>query len=145
MKDKLDEFVDQLQEKIFDEAREVLGEEGFHRWRNIQNRGKMENPTAHGRLTGTCGDTMEIFLEIENNLVKNASYMTDGCGTSNVSASFAAEMAVGRNVEDLVNITGEAIMERLGNLPENEIHCPFLAASTIQETLDDYMIKQRKS
>ncbi|MFO7753733.1 MAG: iron-sulfur cluster assembly scaffold protein [Desulfobacteraceae bacterium] len=145
MKDKLDEFVDQLQEKIFDEAKEVLGEEGFLRWRNINNRKRMDNPDAHGKLTGTCGDTMEIFLETENGLVKDASYMTDGCGTSNVCASFAAEMAIGKNVEEMVDITGEAIMEKLGNLPENEMHCPFLAASTIQETIDDYMQKQRKT
>jgi nitrogen fixation protein NifU and related proteins len=141
MNDSLDEFVDQLQDKINTEAKEVLGEQGFKRWQSPQFRGKMENFNAHGRITGTCGDTMEIFLKIENDSIKEASYLTDGCGTSNVCGSFAAEMTIGKTFEELPDITGELILSRLGTVPKDEQHCAFLAASTIQEAIDDYMNK----
>ncbi|MCK5311303.1 MAG: iron-sulfur cluster assembly scaffold protein [Desulfobacteraceae bacterium] len=142
MNDSLDDFVNQLQNKINDEAKGVLGKQGFERWQNPQYRGKLDNFHAHGRITGTCGDTMEIFLKIENDSIKEASYLTDGCGTSNVCGSFAAEMTIGKSFEQLPEITGESILNRLGEVPKDEQHCAFLAASTIQEAIDDYMIKK---
>ena len=39
--------------------------------------------------------------------------------------------------------TGEMILDILGGLPEEDRHCAFLAAETLQEALDDYMRKQR--
>ena len=85
---------------------------------------------------------MEIFLKFENDRVKEASYQTDGCGSSNVCGSFTAEMALGKNPDELLEITGEAIQEKLGGLPSEERHCAFLSAETLQEALNDYMIKQ---
>ena len=144
MNDILDDFVDQLQNKINDEAIGVLGEQGFKRWQNPKYRGKLENPDAHGRITGTCGDTMEIFLKVENYSVKEVSYLTDGCGTSNVCCSFAAEMALGKTFERLPEITGESILEKLGEVPKDDQHCAFLAASAVQEAIDDYMVRHKE-
>ena len=143
MKDSLDDFADQLQDKINNEAKDVLGEQGFERWQHPQYRGKLEGFHAHGRITGTCGDTMEIFFKVENDSIEDASYLTDGCGTSNVCGSFAAEMTIGKTFEQLPEITGESILNRLGEVPKDEQHCAFLAASTIQEAIDDYMIKEK--
>jgi len=39
-------------------------------------------------------------------------------------------------------VTGEAILNRLAGFPKEEAHCAFLAAETLQEALNDYMIKQ---
>ncbi len=139
MNDNLDDFVNQLQDKINTEAKGVLGDQGFERWQNPKYRGKIQGFNAHGRITGVCGDTMELFLKIENDLVIDASYLTDGCGTSNVCGSFAAEMTIGKTFNELPQISGEAILGRLGTVPQEEQHCAFLAASTIQEALDDYM------
>jgi len=137
--DKLDQFLDNLQEEIYDEAREAMGEKGFDRWRNPQFAGKMENPDAHGRVLGTCGDTMEIFFKFENNRVKEGSYMTDGCASSGVSGSFAVELTLGKTPEELADITGDDVLKAIGKLPEEEKHCAFLAAQTIQDALTDYM------
>ena len=135
----LDQFLDNLQEEIFDEAREALGEKGFERWRNPRFAGKMENPDAHGRVKGTCGDTMEIFFKFENDRVKQGSYTTDGCGSSSVSASFAVELSLGKSPDELADITGEDVIGLIGRLPEADQHCASLAALTIQDAVTDYM------
>ncbi len=145
MNDKLDDFLDQLQEQIFDETKEAFGEAGFQRWRNPLYLGRMENPHAHGKITGSCGDTMEIFLIFENDRVKEASYLTDGCGSSSVCGSFAAEAALGKRPDELTEVTGETILNKLGRFPKEDEHCAFLAAETLQEALKDYMIQQTKS
>jgi len=139
MADRLDRFLDDLQEKIFDEAKEVLGDKGFDRWQNPCFRGRMENFDVHAHALGDCGDSMDIYLRFDKERVAEATYMTDGCGSSQVCGSFAAEMSTGRRVEELADITGEVILEKLGDVPEDDQHCAFLAAGTVQEALRIYM------
>ena len=144
MNDKLDDFVARLQEEIFDETKKAFGEAGFDRWRNPRYRGPLADADAHSRVTGECGDTMEIFLKFENECVKDAAYRTDGCGSSTVCGSFAAEMAHGKTPDELADITGERILEKLGTFPEEDRHCAFLAAGAVQEALHQYMTAERK-
>jgi len=101
----------------------------------------MDNPDGHGRVTGSCGDAMKIFLKFENNKVKEATFLTDGCGSSTVCGSFVAELALGKTPDELVEITGETILKILGSFPKENWHCAFLAADTLQDALNDYMIK----
>ncbi len=143
--DKLDEFVNNLQEEIFDEAREAYGEKGFNRWRNPKHCGRMEDADTHARITGQCGDTMEIFLKFENDRVKQASYFTDGCASSSLSGSFTAEMALGKDPDHLTDITGDTVLEKIGRLPEEDRHCTFLAAGTLQEALSNYMSGKKET
>ena len=142
MSDDFDTFVQDLQDQIYDEARRDYGDVAYERWRNPRYAGALENPDGYGRLTGTCGDTMQIFLKFQGDRVTEATFQTDGCGSSTVCGSFAAELALGRSPEELTEITGESILDILGGLPEEDRHCAFLAAGTLQEALDSYMKKQ---
>ena len=143
MNDTFDNFVQKLQKQIYKDTKETYGIAAFERWLNPLYMGSIDNPDGYARVKGSCGDTMEIFLKFENERVMGASYRTDGCGSSNVCGSFAAEMALGRSLDELLEITGEAILEKLGGLPKEEEHCAFLSAETLQEALNDYMIKTR--
>jgi nitrogen fixation NifU-like protein len=60
-----------------------------------------------------------------------------------VCASFVAEMAIGKSPDELLEITGDAILKKLGGLPEEDRHCAFLAGETLQEALHDYMVKKK--
>lgn len=143
MGDQLDDFVNALQDRIFAEARSAYGDIGFNRWRNPLYVGKMDAPDGRARITGSCGDTMEIFLKFENDRVAKASFITDGCASSTICGSFAVEMAVGRTPDELVDITGEKILETLQVFPKEDEHCAFLAAETLQEALAEFMKKHR--
>ncbi|MBL0715834.1 MAG: iron-sulfur cluster assembly scaffold protein [Desulfosarcina sp.] len=118
--DKLDLFVENLQAQIFEETKMAYGQAGFQRWRHPLYSGRMENPDVHSKVTGICGDTVEIFLKFENNHVKEASYLTDGCGSSNICASFAAELAMGKTPDELADITGVAILKKIGGCPQED-------------------------
>ena len=72
----------------------------------------------------------------------DASFVTDGCGSSSVCGSFAAEMALRKTPDELTDITGEAILDKIGTFPEEEEHCAYLAAETLQKSLQIYMRKQ---
>ena len=137
----LDDFVDNLQEQVFKEAREAFGEKGFQRWRNPRYHGRMAAPDAHACITGKCGDTMEIYLKFENDLVSEASYFTDGCASSSICGSFAAELALGRDPDALADISGNKVLKKIGRLPKNDLHCAELAATAVQEALACYMTR----
>jgi nitrogen fixation NifU-like protein len=142
MSGSLDDFIERLQNQIFDETREAYGELGFQRWRNPLYRKVMPDADGHGRVTGRCGDTIELFLKFENDRVTRATFITDGCGSSTVCGSLAAELALGKNPDELTAVTGEKILEALGRFPKEDEHCAFLAAESLQDALDDYMHRQ---
>ena len=144
MADTLDDFVQKLQKQIFEDTKEAYGEKAYQRWLNPLYMGAMKDPDGYARLKGVCGDTMEIFLKFENDRVREASFQTDGCGSSTACGSFAAEMSIGKNPDELLEITGEAILKKVGGLPAEEKHCAFLSADALQESLNDYMIKQMR-
>lgn len=139
----MDDFVDNLQKQIFEEAKTAYGERGFHRWRNPRYQGRMVNADAQSAVTGVCGDTIEIYLKFENDCVKKASYFTDGCASSAICASFAAELTLDKKPDDLTEITGEAVLKRIGQLPQEDRHCADLAAEAVQEALSAYMKRCR--
>jgi len=144
MSDNLDNFVQKLQDQIFEETKKDFGEKVYKRWREPLYMGVIDEPDGHAKVKGKCGDSIEIFLKFENNRITQASFLTDGCGPSFVCGSYAAEMAIGKDPDELVGIAGEVILEKLGGLPEENEHCAFLAAESLQEALNDYMIKQAR-
>lgn len=143
MAEDFDDFTRTLQSQICDETRTEYGEAAFRRWLKPLYMGGMRDPDGYGRMLGTCGDRMEIFLRFEKDRVKEVTFQTDGCGSSMICGSFAAELAHGRSPEEITEITGELILGVLGGLPDADRHCAFLAAQTVQEALDNYMKKQR--
>jgi len=142
--EQYDALIDDIQEKISLDTKEIYGEKGLDRWRNPQFNGKLNDADAHGKITGKCGDTMEIFLCFDDNRVNKASAFTDGCFSSRLCGSFAAELAIGKNPEELFDLTGEDVLKAIGIFPKEEAHCAFLAVKTMQEAVNAYLVKQVK-
>ncbi|MBP6940767.1 MAG: iron-sulfur cluster assembly scaffold protein [Syntrophorhabdaceae bacterium] len=144
MSDNLDNFLKELQDKIFEDTIRDYGQKAFDRWRNPLHMHAMENPDGYARITGPCGDTMEIFLRFEKGKAGDASFQTDGCGPSIVCGSLAVELALGKQPDEIKEITNETILETIGGLPEESLHCALLAANTLREAVDNYT-KQKPS
>ena len=144
MTDSLDDFIKEIQREIHEETRKAYGKVAFERWLGPQYMGVIDHPDGYGHVAGSCGDRMEIFLRFEEDKVKEATFRTDGCGSSLVCGSFAAELALGKTPDEVAEISDETVLETLGGLPEEDRHCAFLAADTLQAALDDYMRKQSR-
>jgi nitrogen fixation NifU-like protein len=138
--EKGDHSTRNFQQQIFDEAKVSYGEKAYLRSINPLYMGHMKDPDGHARVTGGCGETIEMFLKFDNDRVTEASFQTDGCSSSKASGSFAAEMSLGKTPDELLEIRGEDILERMGGIPDADQHCAFLAAASLYEALDDYMI-----
>ncbi len=136
-----DNLINDLQEQCDNAAHDRFGPGVVARWRNPGHAGVMESPSAVGKLTGSCGDTIALYLRIENDRIIAASFYTDGCAPSVVSGDAAAELAMGKTLDEAAAIEGDTILKLLGGLPEDNAHCAHLAAKTLHAALEDWIKK----
>ncbi len=86
---------------------------------------------------------MELFLRIEDEVIAECTFQTDGCGTTVVSGSVATELAAGKSfLEALGAVSAAEILKVLGGLPEESVHCAQLAAETLRRALADYLYQK---
>jgi nitrogen fixation NifU-like protein len=144
MSEDFDKAMDELQASIIEDARKVYSEKVIERWLNPKYIGDMENPQGHGKVTGPCGDTVQIFLRIDNNKITDARFITDGCATTIAAGCMACELAMGKPLREAFKITKEIILEQLGGLPEESIHCALLASDTLRAALTDHLTSRNE-
>jgi nitrogen fixation protein NifU and related proteins len=142
--DEFQKIADELQEAILEDAREVYSETVIDHAMNPRNAGIIENADGYGKVKGSCGDTMELWLRVNNLVVSSATFMTDGCGTSIAAGSMVTEMARGKNITEAIKITRQDVLNELGGLPEESEHCALLASNTLKKAILDYMELQRE-
>ena len=140
---EMDKMIGEMQASIIEDAREEFSEEVVNRWLNPKNIGKMENPDGVGRITGPCGDTVEIFLKVRNDIITNAMFMTDGCGTTIAAGSMTTDLATGKDIKGALKISQEIILDALGGLPDDSKHCALLASNTLKDAIKDYLAYKR--
>jgi nitrogen fixation NifU-like protein len=111
---------------------------------NPRNMGEMDRPSAIGNVGNpTCGDVMRLYLKIEDNKIIDAKFKTFGCGAAIASSSMLTELLKGRNLDDALKISNEAVAEALGGLPEVKRHCSVMAEEALKAALEDW--ETRKS
>ena len=140
--DQFDMLVNELQQKSFNEARRAFGEKGFQRWLYPRYNLPLERPDASARVCGSCGDSIEIFLKFKDNRVVEAAYATDGCGSSALCGSFTAELAHGRNPEEIMALKPQDVLDTIGCFPDQDKHCAKLAVMALHKALNDYLVSR---
>lgn len=111
-------------------------------FKNPRNVGEIENAAGVGTVgNAKCGDIMRIYLDIQDNIVKDAKFKTFGCGAAVATSSMATELIIGKTVEEAMQITNKAVMEALDGLPPVKVHCSLLAEEAIHAALWDYAQK----
>lgn len=111
---------------------------------NPQNTGELPRANGNARITGPCGDTMEIWVRIENQKIREASFWTDGCGTTIASGSMVTELSKGKPVAQALKIGQQEVLEALDGLPDESKHCALLAANTLKAAINDYLASEKE-
>ena len=110
-----------------------------------RNKGEMENPDGTGEAQNpVCGDTMRLFIKVAGNQIVNATFLTFGCGAAIASSSMVTEMIKGKTIEEALAISDKMIVEALGGLPPQKIHCSVLAERAIRAAVFDYQKKKKE-
>lgn len=107
-----------------------------------KNVGEIENASGVGEVgNAKCGDIMRIYLDIENEIIKDVKFKTFGCGSAIASSSMATEMVKGKTIHEALEVTNKAVAEALDGLPPVKMHCSVLAEQAIKAALIDYAKK----
>ena len=117
--------------------------EHFKNPRNVGTLDKASKNVGTG-LVGApeCGDVMRLQIEVddESGMIKDAKFKTFGCGSAIASSSLATEWLKGKTVDQALSIDNMDIVEELA-LPPVKIHCSVLAEDAIKAAIKDYQEK----
>ncbi len=144
MSKQLEDFLNTLQHDSNDEAKNIYGPKGYERWKNPKFHTMVERIDSQAKLTGNCGDSMEMFLTMDGERITDICFKTDGCASSAICGSFAAELAKGKTATEVLDMTGDTILNYIGKFPEKENHCAHLAITTVKEAINVYMAKKTR-
>ena len=112
---------------------------------NPRNVGAIEQADGVGTVgNAKCGDIMQIYLKVEDNIIQDVKFKTFGCASAIATSSMATEMVKGKSVEEALLITNKAVMEALDGLPPAKVHCSLLAEEAIHAAIEDYQKKHPK-
>jgi nitrogen fixation NifU-like protein len=132
------DFAEKLQEEIIEEAKREYSEVIVDHWLNPRNIGRVLDADGVARVTGPCGDTMEIYLFVKNGKIVKCFFYTDGCGSSIACGSIVTTLAKGKRIRDARKISKERIIEYCKSIPPEYEHCALLASNTLHEAISNY-------
>jgi nitrogen fixation NifU-like protein len=130
-----DRFVAELQQQIDEQEQALYSAKVIQEADDPRNLGRMSEPDVQGLVHGWCGDTMEVYLRLEGERIKEISFMTDGCGPTLACGSMLTRLVQGISLEEASGIGPQDLIAALDGLPEGSAHCAELAVSTLHNAL----------
>jgi len=133
-------------QKPADDVYQMLSESGYsdraiQYFQKMENIGVIEAADQTLDLTGPCGDTMKISMNIEDNRISDAKIQVLGCPGAVASGCAVVDLAKGKTLEEAKNIDLEALYKELEKMPDQKIHCARLAIKTLHKALEQYRAK----
>lgn len=109
-------------------------------FRKPRNVGTLEGEdVAVGRVGNpVCGDIMEIYIRVKDDKILDMKFKTFGCGSAIATASMITELAMGKTLEQAMNITRNDVANELNGLPPVKMHCSNLATDALKDAIKNY-------
>jgi nitrogen fixation protein NifU and related proteins len=121
----------------------VYSKKVMDHFQNPRNVGVIENPDGFGKVGNpVCGDLMEMYIKVENDIITDIKFKTFGCGSAIATSSMVTELAIGKTIDEALEITRNDVADELDGLPPQKMHCSNLAADALHAAIEDY--KKRK-
>lgn len=136
----IEEMVAILQEK----AKQLYPAKVVDYGSNPKNYGAIDSPDGYAVMPDECGKNVEMFLRLRNGKVEESKFIAEGCIFTVAACNAATEMSQGKAWQECLRINQSSIMDHLGGLPQDHMHCALFAALVFQRALKDYIIKNKK-
>ena len=100
--------------------------------------GIIENADQVSEMTGTCGDTIKVFLKIENERIADVKYQIMGCPGSISAAMAAGDLVRGKTVDEALALNDGHVFQFLEEIPVKKHHCIQLAVKALLAAIQNY-------
>jgi nitrogen fixation NifU-like protein len=112
---------------------------------NPMNVGEIRGADGVGEVgNAACGDIMKMYLKVENEIIVDAKFKTFGCAAAIVSTSLATELVKGKTIEEALQVTNQQILDEMGDIPSQKIHCSVMAEEAIFSAVENYKKKKAR-
>ena len=120
----------------------LYSEKVMDHFKNPRNVGEIADADGVGTVgNAKCGDIMQMFIKVEDNIIVDVKFKTFGCGAAIATSSMATELVKGKSIEEALNLTNAAVVEALEGLPPVKVHCSVLAEEAVKAAVADYYKK----
>lgn len=142
--DEFDRLIEEMERKIGEKERAIYSAETIEHAHNPKNLRRMDRADAFAVVHGWCGDTMEIYLRLDKKRrIREATFMTDGCGSTVACGSVLTIMVQGKSLEEAWMSTPQEVIAALNGLPEESVHCAGLAVNTLKAAIANQSAKDK--
>jgi len=100
--------------------------------------GIIRKPDAFADYTGPFGNSMILFLIIEDDVIEDAKFQYKGCAGAACCGSALCSLLKGKTIQEANRITHENLINHLGATPNDEFDCPLLVTRTLKKPIRRY-------
>ena len=130
-------------EKPKDDVYKMLSESGYadkaiKYFQNRDNLGVIDGADHCTDLTGPCGDTMKITMNVKGDRIEDVKIQVMGCPGAVASGSAAVALAKGRTLDEAESLSLDELYRELEKMPDQKVHCARLAIKTLQKAVAQY-------
>ena len=136
--------VQEMNDNDLENIRSMLSSSGYSDkaimyFLNKTNMGILPDADQITEMTGQCGDTMKVYLKLENGRIKDAKIQVLGCPGAVASAMAAMDLIKGKTLKEAMAITDRDIFRMLEDIPDQKQHCIRLTNKTVQKAIEECM------
>ena len=121
---------------------EQVGERFRQHMESTRYLGRLDHPDGAAELTGGCGDSVGMEICVTDVQLRDIRIQPRGCVFTQVCADAVATLALGKYLDDMLALDVCHVVEEVGELAEDHLHCARLALNTLGEAILDYIARQ---
>jgi nitrogen fixation NifU-like protein len=134
---ELDTLVEKIMSTLEAEDSKIYSGKAIAEFKSPVNVGSIDDADGIGIADGLCHDTMEITLKVEGERITECRFFTDGCGATIACGSMLTKVVTGKSITEAMEVKAEMLIDMLGGLPDDHLHCASLAVIALRNAIRD--------